>query len=300
MTAALPSLTDALTKALLTGRTLRSGADPGATITHGVSFADYCAIDALNFSALRHVETSPLHYRRARDFARRDSKAMQLGRLVHALILCPEAPPDVAIYEGKVKSGKVWDAFEAEHAGAFIVRRDELAKAEAMRAAVMAYGPARELLEDGQGEVTIRWGAHGMALKGRADWLGSGGLVDLKTTRSISARAFTREAASRAMHCQVAMYAWGIESASDRRPDSWLLAVENVPPHDVVVYRVSDETIDAGLRTVDGWIRRVAECEQAGSWPGVGGAGPLDLTLPDWAMVGGDDVDLSGIGGGDE
>jgi hypothetical protein len=254
----------------------------------------------VHFSTLKQIAISPLHYVHACNQETADTYSLRLGRLVHALILMPDTPPDVAVFDGSVRRGKEWEQFKAENAGREIVRRDELAKAEAMRKAVYANAQARKILEVGQGEVTALWEAHGVELRGRIDWLSPvHGIGELKTTRTISRRAFMREVAVRHYHAQLAMYADGYEQAAgvETQREAWIIAVENEPPHDVAVYRVGEESLDEGRRVVDGWVRQVAECTASGNWHGVGGTEAIDLVMPDWALGAGvEDPDLSSLG----
>lgn len=271
------------------------------TLTRGLHFADYLAIPGAHFSTLKYLETSPLHYRRACDNERADTASMRLGRITHAAILTPDVPADVAIWDVGVRRGKAWEEFVAAHPGATIVKRDELATAERMCAAVMAHPVARALLTGGEGEVTMRWTSpEGVQCRARADYLTrDGGLVELKTTRFATPRAFMREAASRLYHAQVAFYSDGLQecgSHDEFDAPAYLIAVENVEPHDVTVHAFNLDKIDAGRRVVDRWMKTIAECTASGYWPGAGGSGIIDEPLPAWAMADGlPDADLSGL-----
>lgn len=271
------------------------------TLIRGLPFADYLTLPGAHFSTLKHLETSPLHYRRACDHERADTASMRLGRITHAAILTPDVPADVAIWEGAVRRGKAWEEFVAAHPGATIVKRDELATAERMRAAVMAHPVARALLTGGAGEVTMRWTSpEGVVCRARADYLTrDGGLVELKTTRFATPRAFMREAASRLYHAQVAFYSDGLEACEPDicvRPAPYLIAVENVEPHDVTVHQFNLDKLDAGQRVVSRWMKTIAQCTASGYWPGAGGSGVVDEPLPAWATADGlPDVDLNGV-----
>ena len=70
------------------------------TITHALPFADYLRRPGVHFSALKHMDTSALHYRRAVDHERKSSPAQLLGAITHAAILTPDLPVGVAVYDG--------------------------------------------------------------------------------------------------------------------------------------------------------------------------------------------------------
>ncbi len=271
-----------------------------ARVTHGLPFESYQALDSVHFSTLKTIDVSALHYLRARDAERKDTSALRVGRALHSLLLDAD-PPGVAIYEGKVRNGKAWEAFEAEHDGEIILRRGEIETVAAMRDAVMAHPIARELLAEGQGEVTIEWSMLGHRCRGRIDWLRpNGAIVEVKTTRKISRRAFAAEFGARFYHAQLAFYEGGLEAATGRAAADLphVIAIENEPPYDVAVYRVGYDTLEAGQRKIDEWMRALDVCARSGVWPGVG-AEILDLRLPDWALSEDVDLDLSGIGAGD-
>lgn len=272
-------------------------------IIRGMSFGDYLAIEAAHFSTLKALDVSPLHYRHAlhRD-ASEETDAMALGRIVHAMVLTGALPEDMALYEGKTRRGKEWEAFKAEHLGKTITRKSELTTAAAMHAAVMRCPEAKELLARGEGELTVQWVDHGLRCKGRLDFFNGSQIVELKTTRSIRPDAFAREVVSRHYHAQIAFYAQGFEAATGKPPPVLpaLIAVENVPPYDVAVYRVGFDALEAGARKVNAWLSTLASCTVTGRWPGVAWHGAMDLKLPEWAMTGDlPDVDMGGMEDGD-
>jgi hypothetical protein len=107
----------------------------------------YRESEAVNISTLKAMAISPAHYLEAVANAKRATRAMSLGTVVHAAVLEPErfmrdafvcqikratkawelyeALKDSggctpAIYSGKVRNGKEWAAFEAAHPGEVI------------------------------------------------------------------------------------------------------------------------------------------------------------------------------------
>jgi hypothetical protein len=207
-----------------------------------------------------------------------------------------------------VRRGDAWKDFQAEAKGKLIATPSELAAAERMRDAVFANPRARELLRAGQSEVTVTWDetlTHpqdsdlvcSVLCRARLDHWGPAGLVELKTTRVTTPHAWAREVAARSYHVQLAHYRSGIQEAAEVNVGHvhWIV-VENVPPHDVAVYRVPHEQIDVGDRLRMTWLRRVAECTASGRWPGVGGDAAIEFKLPEYAQAEGlPEVDMSGI-----
>jgi hypothetical protein len=268
-------------------------------ITKRLPFADYQALPGVNFSTLKEMDVSPLHYQRAVSLGGREvTDAMRLGSIAHSLILTP-GHDELAIWSG-TRRGKVWDEFCSANAGKLIVKEDEVRPLLEMRRAVYAHDPANALLADGDPEVVLQWvdAETGLACKARVDWLRPRGrLVELKTSKAAHPRAFFRSFAAFKYHAQLAFYldglaACGIESTE---PPA-VIAVESGPPFDVCVYRVPNDAIEAGRRKVLGWLRAVAECAAAGKWPGAGGDAAVDLVLPEWATEDGEDVNLDALG----
>jgi hypothetical protein len=54
------------------------------------TYDDYNAIPAVNWSTLKELRKSPLHYKYALDFSQKETPSLLLGRAVHAAILEPE------------------------------------------------------------------------------------------------------------------------------------------------------------------------------------------------------------------
>lgn len=276
-------------------------------ISHDTTFAEYQRLHGVHFSALKAMAVSPKHYRLAVEQERADTSALALGRLVHALILTPEIAPEFAVWSGP-KRGKAWTEANAQAVaeGKTIVRAEELERSYAMREAVFANPHARALLERGTPEVTVTWeeplavslaagAATEVDCRARLDWLGPLGLVEVKTTRrTLAPRSWGREVAAYAYHVQLAHYVAGLEANGVEAAHAHWIVVESAPPYDVAVYRLRREDLEAGERLRLTWLRRVAECEASGAWPGVGAEGPLECALPDYATTEGlPEVDMN-------
>lgn len=280
-------------------------------ISHDTTFADYARLPGVHFTALKAMAVSPKLYKHAIDTERADTPPLALGRLTHALILTPEIAPEFAVWSGP-KRGKAWTETKAQALaeGRTIVRAEELERSYAMREAVLANPHARALLERGAPEVTVEWEEQFdfypvagdpkrtmLPCRARLDWLGPLGLVEVKTTRrTLAPRSWGREVAVYAYHVQLAHYVAGLEANDILHVPAHWIVVESAPPYDVAVYRLRREDLEAGERLRLTWLRRVAECEASGVWPGIGAEGPLECALPDYAVTEGlEEPDMSGI-----
>jgi hypothetical protein len=257
-----------------------------------MTFDDYRRIDAVNFSTLKAMAESPLHYQDAVNYAKEATSAMDVGTAGHCMVLEPDQfPPRYSVWTGKVRRGKEWDAFEAANADKTIITLAEYDGCKAMKDAVMAHTAAGPIFSSGgEAERVITWKdpETGIDCKGRIDWL-CGSVVDLKTTKSANPRVFAATAARYKYHAQMAWYRWGVECATGLA--EWpchLVVVESARPYDVVVYTLDELTLGAGLDECRGLLRQVAECRASGRWPGRYG-GETTLNFPNWAFTNDED-----------
>jgi hypothetical protein len=254
---------------------------------------DYNDIDAIRFSRLKRMDISPRHYK---EYAQKETEPMRVGRALHLAVLEPgRYPHEVAVWEGKVRRGSAWELFqEANKSKTILVQKDH-ERAMGMQKAVWQNRHASELLSGGVAENVKTWHdvATGLRCKARTDYEFHGRVVDLKSTAKIHPRDFARQAAQLYYHAQMAFY-----TANVGHPEAYIIAVTKEEPFDVVVYRLPEEALRAGRRLCDKWLRRVAECEAADHWPGIGGDQINDLQLPTWALA--DDTPRTLKVGGEE
>jgi len=263
------------------------------------TFADYCAIEAVNWSSLKEMSRSPLHYRWHLEHPTPDTPAMQFGRAAHCAALEPDEFarryvlwPDAAGH----RYGKAWDEFCAANEGKEALREADYGRALAVRDAVRANQDAHALLEGCQTEVTLTWtdAETDIACKARLDAYKPDALIDLKTSADIEAQHFGRTAARLLYHGQLAYYHAGACSCAGLVDlPVRIIAVEAEPPHDVCVYEVSDDDLWAGMELVQDLLAQLRRCRDTDSWLGRY-VGPQPLWLPGWVFAegGGDDFDL--------
>lgn len=251
---------------------------------YDLPFADYQAINALNWSRLKRLATSPLHY-----LTNAQTKSAPAFSAMHAAVLEPERfAADYAVYDG-VRRGKEYDRAVAENPGRVLLSPSEDEQIAGVAAAVRRHPVAAALLAEGRAEVTITWdvpGADGdkRHCKGRIDWLtNGGGIVDLKAVPSVAPRQMAVEIARRLYHGQLAWYARGLEQVTGQRPACFILAYEAKAPYDVGVYRLdADGALYVGETLVDRMLAQLTACESAGHWPGQA-PDMADVALPRWA-----------------
>lgn len=248
---------------------------------------------SVRFSALKRFSQSAAHYlyqvQRADDD---DTLALRLGRGTHALLFSQP----LAVWTGKVRSGKAWEAFEAEHADKVILNVREHDQARGVADAIMRHADASALLFDGTTiEQRVDWTIEGRACRGTPDAVRAEWIVDLKTTVCAAPDRFTRDAQFRAYHAQIAWYLDGLRAAGKPVPtDSYLVAVEKSPPFPVVVLELTERAVDMGRRLYRLWWEQLMNCERNGHYPGYAATTlPFDVDAPV-------DLDLEGLSDDEE
>lgn len=266
----------------------------------------YDAIDAVNFSTLKHLARSAKHYRHVVDAGGIDPTApMRLGTAAHVATLEPgrfareyAAVPDEG---GKAprRGTKAWEAFAAANDGRELLKQGEYDAAVAMRDAVRADALAMRYLIRGEPEVTLVWHDRetGILCKGRIDWLSTSVadiVVELKTAADVSPSKFQAAYARMLYHGQAAFYTDALETLTGRPAYHKCVAVESKAPHDVVVYDVIGEPLEAGTELYRDLLKQLAECRERDEWCGHGKGAEVTLRLPAWAVA--NDDDLSDLG----
>lgn len=258
-----------------------------------MDYSQYDSIDAVNWSTLKEMVRSPAAYRYVLDHPREDNPRFALGRAVHAAVLEPHVfASEYVIYDGR-RAGKDWERFRAQHEDRTILTIPEYETARAAAAAVAAHPEVQRLFTGLHCEVPLVWTDPdtGILCKGRMDGAGPEVVLDLKTTKDASARAFGLDAARYQYHGQLAWYAAGLRAAYGWGPIPYLIAVEVSPPYLVAVYRVPDDVLYQGELLYRSYLSRLAECRKRGRWPGLP-AGVQDLEFPAWGYQDDDETGL--------
>jgi hypothetical protein len=231
---------------------------------------------AVRFSRLKKMALSPAHYLAGLVASDKSSDAQRRGSLVHSLAL---GQPTV-VWPGKVRRGKTWDKFQADHPGALISSTREMNEASPMIEALRRDSRAVDLLA-GKAESEIAWEIGGRACEGRVDVIGQDRVVELKTTRCAHPDVFMRQARYLNYHVQLAWYADGLGVSA-----GYIVAVESTAPYAVSVFHLTDRTLDEGRRIYRGWFEKLMVCEQTNEWPG------YSQHMVEFDVMG-DDVDYS-------
>lgn len=274
-----------------------------SALRNGIPFAEYQGTRSLNISALKNIGRSPLYYRYRLDHPMKATAAMELGTATHAAILEPDRfLLDYIVWNGGRRAGKAWEEFQSASGDARILSAKEHETVLAMQTAVRANRYAAMYLETGAGEVTMEWADDltGYACKGRADWITRDGSADvvvgLKTAKDCRPISFGNQAARLGYHLQWAFYFDGWQAIHGTAARMVEIVVENVEPHDVAVYVIGDEILEAGRVEYRRLMDRLVECELSGHWPGAV-EGQEALSLPSWVYEAESDIAELGLEG---
>lgn len=249
-----------------------------------MDIAAYHAHPALGSSRLRELLKSPAHFRAN---LRRETEALQLGSLVHTLVLEPHAFPErylvVPRIDGRTKEGKAAKAALADDPR-IAVDGETMAEASACATSIMSHIVYQQI-RDAQVEHTVFWtdAETGIECKARFDVLGPL-LVDLKTTRDASPKGFQRAIATYGYHIQAAHYMAGA-IANGMEPRGFLFAcVETSAPYLAAGYLLGNPTLEQGERERREALLTYAQCLREDRWPGYNDDRIEVIDLPNWAQ----------------
>jgi len=256
------------------------------------TFAEYRALEAVNWSSLKRGDSSMLHYFYGLTHDRPDTPAMAFGRAAHCATLQPdEFPVQYVLWDGGIRRGKAWDGFLEANSTKEPLPAEDYRRALAIRDAVHAHPRAAKLLRGCQFETTVEWTdpSTGIACKCRPDAVKKATLIDLKTARTIDDRKFGRNAYDLGYFGQLAFYAEGLAITTGCGDfEAYIIAVEADQPHDVGVFHIDPESLFAAGVKAHELLDRVAECTTSGTWPGRY-EDVQTMELPPWELDDGTD-----------
>ena len=272
-------------------------------MTRSSGYAAYDAAPGVRATYLKEVRKSARHLRYMLDNPGAGSTASRTWlQSVHAATLEPEVyAASFAVYPGKTRQGKQYDAWCDTHPGvrSLTVREDVTARAiaGAVRADPVA-GP--RLVEDGaMPEHFVSWVDEqtGLPCKALIDlWRpASAGVDDLKSVGTTDRRALEGQIIRLGWDVQMAHYLAGVRALYGVEAVASLICVETAAPHDVAVLTFSPLLVEHGERKRREALELLAECKRTGLWPGRY-TSPVEVDPPAWDMpsdeLGGDDDGL--------
>lgn len=290
---------------------------PAPGIHHGTDFETYLGLDAYSNSRGADLLRSPA-YCHLRAEAKDDDRtpAKDFGGLAHCALLEPLVLDDRYVVGGPCEA--VIESKKSERCGQpcgapgknheagkwlcdkhgdcgpgvdrILVAQDDHARCAAIVEAVERHPKAARLLAATKGnrEVSVVWTDPTTRLlcKGRPDGIATVGgknvLLDVKVTKDAHEDDFPRAIFSLGVHRQAELYGTGLAAHGFRVDDYVIVAVMPDEPHEVYLYRLTDETLQYAAQENERLMGRYAECLAAGQWPAVTNK-VIPVGLPAWA-----------------
>lgn len=242
---------------------------------------EYNAVDAVNYSTLKHLLVSPAHYLAALKRPNVSTPAMQMGTLLHAAWLENKLFDHVVKPDGMTfatKEGKQW---RDEHAGKLILTAEEDAqlrrKLQALNESKLASGLLASMEYR---EHPVFSELNGVKVKMLFDGIGEAGVIDLKTTTDNSPKAFGETILRFNYDLQAAMgiRLWRKHFKKGSAYDSpyWWITVSDDPYPVVAVYNVSPFGT-GGMDKLEVALEKYKNLMRDGEQP-------INAEMPYWAL----------------
>lgn len=221
----------------------------------------------------KQILKSPAHLRSYLDSPRVEKKEFDFGHIVHAGVLGVGLEVEVLDfpdYKTKAAQNAKADAYAAGRVP--VIERDYAPARKAIEA-VREHAIAGPLFAGGGVPESSAFGVDptsGLWLRGRFDWTTPNRvLVDLKTARDGSPRAFARSAADLGYDVQDAFYRHVYELATGEPARGFVfVTVESTAPHLVDVHQGDDDWHGLGTAKMRRAIDRYKRALDTGEWPG--------------------------------
>lgn len=179
---------------------------------------------------------------------------MDRGSVVHMALLQPERlGTDIAVWDGKVRRGAEWDAFESDNAGMLIMRKPDYELAMNVANEVRYHEMCVHNLRDSKPEVAMFTTEDGVDCRGQVDAVSIKRrvIVDIKTTDSgVSDRDC--ESTIRRFHYRekMALYRRWIARITESDPYSWkcfdlFISMDAASPS-INLVRISEDALQWG------------------------------------------------------
>jgi len=207
-------------------------------------------------------------------------------------VLEPERIDELRVWAGP-KRGRDYEAFAAEVAGQEYLRDGEKPKLEAI--ADSAIKALVSLPSIYRSEVYFEWTdpLYGLACCRVDGILSNGAMLEVKTCRKLSRRAFISQSYELGYHLQLGWYDHGIRQA-DYNGARWVLAIESGKPYCTALYRVPEHILKAGYEEAAGIAAAYRACEACGIYQGPYDNEVMDYELPEWAAEE-QPIDMEGV-----
>jgi len=198
--------------------------------------------------------------------------AFDIGQYYHTAILEPEKlGEECAIFTGKMRRGKDWDAFKVKHEGKAIITNSEYAKAQTLIESTQNNEIVKWLMQSGEAELSCFSRLGGLDIKVRADWidLERGFLMDLKSTTGNTREKFKiqKKIAEYDYDLSAALYVDAFNAALGKeviKDFYWPFATKDSEYANCTVYRATKANLAVGRAKYTKALQLIKKYEKAG------------------------------------
>lgn len=241
---------------------------------------------SLSSSGARKLLQSPARFDHERRHPSESTKAMDLGTVVHQLVLGKGAGFGVVKAKDWRTNAAKDEAEAIRFSGRTPILEAQMADAEEMATALSRYPLAAALLSSGTAEQALIWCDEetGVMCRALLDYRRDRLVVDYKTTADASKHGFAKSVANFGYHQQAAWYLDGTRALGlADGPAFVFVAQEKAPPFLVGVYQLDEDSLAAGRALNRQALERYRDCTESGVWPGYSPDVEV-IALPRWAL----------------
>lgn len=232
----------------------------------------YHSDPALSASGAKTLLHSPARFAWERENGTKSTDAMDLGTLVHTLVLGSRDQRIVVcpFDSMRSKAAQEW-AEQMATERRIVVTHKQVRQAIAIAKAVKAHPLAGAIFTNGRPEVTLRWDdpETGVPLRGRIDWLRPNAIVDLKTVGRYGGSelgAFGRQAANLDYPMSAANYVAGVAALTGETLPFITVTVEVEPPYFIEVTQYDEADLLTGHERMRAAVAEYAARTESGVW----------------------------------
>lgn len=229
----------------------------------------------LSYSSLKSFIKSPAHFLayKRRDFV--ESASMRLGTAVHSALLEPEEFAKIYDVTDLRKNTKAYKEMVALNPKKIYLNNSDWRSIQEIKRRFAQNREATELLDFcSKRETEVKREIQGVPFRGFVDAMSKDVIVDIKTTQDASAEGFSKSVYNFSYHLQAAIY-----KELTGAKEFYIIAIENVAPHNICIYRLSQDALDSGYSMMSKGI------DSFKNWNGeeTGYVNDGILNLPRWA-----------------
>ena len=259
---------------------------------------EYHATDDISSSNIKTALKSMGKYKAQidGDSVFKTTPAMELGTLVHALVLEPHTfAGQFAVsekFDGRTKVGKAAKAaFLAANEGKVIVNTEQMDVAQAMAKAVLLHPEVQAILGV-EGIVFEHSGFcvdsdTGLHVKYRPDIRTDHFIADLKTCADASKDEFARSIFKFGYHTSAAHYLKCDHALFNTNHQQFIfICVESGFPYEVAVYTLKSTAIDQGYSECAKALSMIKDAQLTGNYPQLNDGLACEIDIPAWGYKG--------------